>query len=424
MGIVFLVLFLGFPTYRYNHDGVGCARFLDEYAMAKGTIFYPTEPRENVALAPGRDVDDPENLGARQTQAGWWVIWNPHHLLYVPVTAVFFRMFRHLGADIGGMGFLQVWNSIASAITLLLLYRLCASVLKGSQYVLPWTLFLGFSATFFHYATDGAQYPTPVLFMTIAAGNIWLFSSDFQIRRLIRAGIWLALAVLFHQIVSLVVPIFSLAVYMRMRGARKDDFAGSKWSAWLPFVFGIGIPVIFYLIIGAFALAPTGEFNLRGIIKYATLYGQEKHFWATNPFYGFLTNLLTYIGFFFSNPRTFDAIFNNIPFTLYVMVLPSLWILTALHAKKISHEMRWWAGFNALWILPFLIFLSFWVPGNDFYHLFLSVPLTFLALIGAESARRSGREGIRDLVFFWAWCVAGIFINFSFSLNQSVRLIF
>jgi hypothetical protein len=417
LGVLFLAIFILCPNVRNNHDAVGWAMYLDEYASAPGNLLWPTEQRPLRLYQKELTAGAAESLGGRQLQAGWWVLWNPHHLLYLPVTAVLFRIIRHLIPMLGGMTFLQFWNSILSAASLMLIYRLLARVLKGSPYVIPWILFLGSSVTFFHYATDGAQYPTPVLFLALASGEVWAYANDLKPGHAFKAGIWLAIAVLFHQIVSLAVPFFSIAIWLRMRGAGRERPAGPAWLPWIPLLVGMGIPVAFYLVVGAIALGPTGEFTIPGILKYATLYAREKKFWSENFLTGFYINLMTYVGFFFGNPRTQSALFSNVLFTLFGMILPAFWIVTALQARKLAPILRWWAGFNALWILPFFIFLSFWVPGNDFYHLFMSIPLSFFALIGVESLRRKGRNGLPDIVLFWVWCVVAIAMNLPFTLS-------
>lgn len=417
LALLFLVIYLLSPSVHNNHDAVGWAEYLDEYASAEGNILWPTE---TPGLRERHQELTPEELaafGAREKQAGWWVLWNPHHLLYLPVTAVLFRLVHQVIPVLGGMTFLQWWNSLAGVIVLLLLHRLLCRIIPGSPYILPWCLFLATSVTFFQYAVDGAQYLTPVVFLALAAGGMWAWASDPKPIWLIKIGLWLALAVLFHQIVSIIVPFFVIAAWLRIRELNGKEKKISGWWSWSPLLVGMGLPVIVYLVTGAIALVPTGEFTFDEILKYVTLYGRKKEYWEGSIFRGIQVNLVTYIGFFFGNPRTQGGLFIHIPYTILVMIVPALWLITGLRVKYFDPLKKWWSTFCGLWILPLLIFLCFWVPGNEFYHLFLAIPLSFLAIMGAENIRRPGSIGFRDVVLFWLWCLTAIVVNLPVTLS-------
>ena len=49
---------------------------------------------------------------------------------------------------------------------------------------------------------------------------------------------------------------------------------------------------------------------------------------------------------------------------------------------------------------------------HEFYHLLLIVPLSLMVIIGAESARHTGKKGWGDIAVFWAWVLISIIVNF------------
>jgi hypothetical protein len=287
-----------------------------------------------------------------------------------------------------------------------------------SPYPLPWCLFLATSVTFFRYATDGAQYPTPVLLLTVVAGDLWALALNPRRVLVRRAGVWLALAVLFHQIVSLLVPFLALAVWLLLRGKNPDRDSISPLLAWEILGLGLGIPVIVYLAVAAIALIPTGEFTPAGLLKYATLYAQEPSYWTSSLLNGFALNLITFVGFYFGHQRAQLLLFSNVWFSLLMMSLPALWLTTLLSLRQVTPEVRWWLGCCALWILPFLVFLSVWVPWAEFYHLFLVVPVACWAIGGAESCRKGDRRRT-NVLLFWSLCIVAITLNLPLSLSNS-----
>jgi len=424
LAVVCLVIFLLSPNVKMtNGDVPGWVMFLDEYADAEGGFVVVSEPR---APEPGyahlteEELAGLAGLGERERSAGWWVLWHPHHLLYLPVTAALFRIVKHIEPNFGAVTFLQYWNALACAAMVLLLFRLLVRLVPRSPFILPWMLFLVSSVTFFHYATDGSQYPTAIFFMVVASGGILAFVERRKPGCLLRASVWMALAILFHQIVSIIVPFILVGAGLLVSSWRKEgDKVEGKWI-WSTVGIALGLPVLVYVMVGAMALGPTGEFTVAGVLQYATLFAHQSTYWTSSAWEGLLINLQTFVGFYFGEART-SGLFIQSPFlTALVIILPMLWIAGVVNARKLRPVTKWWVGLCLMWIAPMLIFLSFWNPGHDFYHLFLTIPLSCLAVIGAESARRQSKRRWIDLVLFWAWCIVAIIINLPLTLAGTI----
>lgn len=417
IAVVFLGLYIALPNVNaYNGDVTGWTGELTDFAAYDGNLLFPTAPRPPGIRAEITPPEVTEHLGNLVSDPGWWIIWNPHHLLFVPTNAVLFRITKHVLPDLDSWAFLRIINGIASAGTLLLLYLLIIRMFPGTPYAIPWILFLGSSATYFRYATDASQYPIPMLILAVMAGSIWAFVTSGNRKYMIRIGLWLALGILFHQILSLMAIFILPAVFFLVSGKIKNG-DGIRWKDyWLMAGLAIAIPVFFYLAIIGGALIAVGELSVENIFKYITLYAQGDKYWTGGSIQGLITNLITYLGFFFGNDRTHYLIFANPLFTALLAILPAFWITAVINAKKLAPDIRWWLWLCLLWNAPLIVFLSFWVPGHEFYHLFLTVPLSCMAIIGAESARRTGREGWGDITVFWVWCVIAIIVNFRESL--------
>ena len=141
LGIVLLLIYLACPGAHHNGDAIGWARYLDEYGLAKGTILWPTVPKSEEP-ARTRIAEKEPGLGALESHAGWWVLWNPHHLLFLPTTAVIFRLIKHAISPLGAMIFLAWWNALACAATIMLVFRLlvesCREILTRCRGAFFW----------------------------------------------------------------------------------------------------------------------------------------------------------------------------------------------------------------------------------------------------------------------------------------------
>ncbi len=417
LGLVCLAVFTFCPNVnKSNGDVSGWVWWLTEYASAEGSMLTVTgDPPEGLRHSRISD-EELEQLGERERNAGWWVLWHPHHLLYLPVTAFLYRIIAWFVPVFGAITFLQYWNAVASAGTIMLLYFLLIRIVPRSVFILPWCIFLASSVTFFRYATDGAQYPTPIFFMMIACGGLWGFAQKGDPKILLRASFWIALAILFHQLVSIIVPFILISVYFIIRNMRKLKVEFSWGWFWLAGGISLGLPVLVYVLIAWFALGPTGEFNIPGLLKYATLFAHQPEYWTDSIRQGILDNLLTFIGFYFGIDVTRELFLRGIWFTALTIILPAFWFTGIYLMREMEAYQRWWSSLCLLWVFPLLVFLSFWNPGHDFYHLFLTIPLSCIAVVGAETSRSPDRRRLKDVLLFWAWCVIAIYINLPRSL--------
>lgn len=416
LGFLFLTIYLAFPNVNNNWDAVGWAAYLEDYASADGPIFFATSPppvRDNGSTSERRH-------DTREYNPGWWILWNPHHLIYLPITATLFRLIRQIVPMLGGITFLQWWNSLASALIMVFLYRLLQGIFPRNGYALPWCIFLGTSVSFFSYATDGTQYPSSILFLVLGCAAMKSYIDNRGRKAVLQSAICFALAVLFHQIAVLAIPFISAMLFVFIRQHSDRNGKMHMMDGWIFPTVAFGIILLVYLVVGAFALIPTGEFNIAGILKYSTLYAHQDRFWTTSILNGFLVNLLTFVGFYFGTGRIYSHMFVQPVVSVIILILPAIWIASIINARRYEFDKRWWIYLSMLWIFPYLVFLSLWTPGHDFYHLFLIVPLSILSTAGSYNVEIEPKRQFRDTLLFWIWCLSGVILNLPVGISKSI----
>jgi hypothetical protein len=205
---IFLAIYLCCPGVHNTFDARGWAGYLDMYSRSDGNIFYATEG------PPGAGSGGVEDPGSLQQDPGWWILWNPHLLLFLPVAATLYRIFHSFFPELSGIRFLQIWNSIMSALTVFIIYCVSARIKGRNPMTVPWCIFLGTSVTFFHYATDGTQYPTAVFIVALSVLELFKFIQGADRRNLYVSAFWIGLGALFHQLVFLLIPSYLVAVWL------------------------------------------------------------------------------------------------------------------------------------------------------------------------------------------------------------------
>jgi len=409
LGAVFLIVFLASPNLNNpNGDTLGWINYLDE--------FVADDPAPDLSSDEQEVVDDSV---LSDEDPGWRSMFNPHHLLYLPVTAVFYEFSHMAYPDLASGSFLRIWNSLFSAATLIALFFLLSRLFPRSPWVLPWIIFTGTSVTYFRYATDGTQYMTALFFLTLASSAIVDFIRTKKSGCLAQSGMCLAVAVLFHQIVALIVPFLIFGCFRAMKNLREDGHKLNPKFIWAMAAYSIGVPTAVYLLVAYFTLGPTDELTLPGIFRYATLYAHNPEYWHANFLDGLVLNLKTTLGFYFGNDRAFFLLFDSWWFTALALILPIIWLIGLKACIKPPPELKSWLDISLLWLGPLFIFLCFWNPGHEFYHLFLIIPLITLAVYGTHVTLAKSATAKVALVFFWIWIIISIIFNLPYALEGS-----
>ncbi|TGE17005.1 hypothetical protein [Hymenobacter elongatus] len=123
-----------------------------------------------------------------------------HHLLYNAAGWLWYSALQTAG-PVDALAALKVLNALAAGASLLVVLRLLRLLTPPGSTHWPWLLLVGSSFGVLRFATENEAYVQPLL-LSLLASLAWVRYqlSAQQSRHLVGAGLWAALACLFHQI--------------------------------------------------------------------------------------------------------------------------------------------------------------------------------------------------------------------------------
>ncbi|SHJ83759.1 hypothetical protein SAMN02745146_0306 [Hymenobacter daecheongensis DSM 21074] len=126
----------------------------------------------------------------------------PHHLLYNPAGLLWTRFLELLGLHLDTLAALKMMNALAAGASLWVLGRILQRLRLSPATGAAWVLVVGASFGLLRFATENEAYVLPVLFSLLGS---WCWTR-YQLAAaprpagLVWAGVWAAVACLFHQI--------------------------------------------------------------------------------------------------------------------------------------------------------------------------------------------------------------------------------
>ena len=268
------------------------------------------------------------------------------------------------------------------------------ATLRSRYFSICLTVLFALSATWWKFSTDADAYIPSVLFLLI---SFYLILPGRKPRPLLTAFTFF-LAMAFHQLAVLMLPVLALGVYLQdgPPTLKRQALNAVYFSLVATALIVIAYAGLFYLASGSFDLArllrwtasysPDADvkFNLWSNLQYS-LRGQFRLFFGGrfnllgwNP--AMLALLLCLLG------AIFVFVFN----LLRIARPTKLWLET--RQKTVLLLSLMWAG-------VYLVFLFFWLPQNTFYRLFY-LPALILLLGLAFSSVRDTRVETRALAAF------------------------
>jgi len=352
------VIYLSFPTRVYYWDGLVFAQMIEDANRLSPSLVHP------------------------------------NHLIYNFAGYLFYKLLRALGGDIRALTALQILNSLLSALCARVLFSILMATLRSRYFSIWLTVLFAFSATWWKFSTDADAYIPSVLFLLI---SFYLILPGRKPRPLLTAFTFF-LAMAFHQLAVLMLPVLALGVYLQdgPPTLKRQALNAVYFSLVATALIVIAYAGLFYLASGSFDLArllrwtasysPDADvkFNLWSNLRYS-LRGQFRLFFGGrfnllgwNP--AMLALLLCLLG------AIFVFVFN----LLRIARPTKLWLET--RQKTVLLLSLMWAG-------VYLVFLFFWLPQNTFYRLFY-LPALILLLGLAFSSVRDTRVETRALAAF------------------------
>ena len=144
----------------------------------------------------GSSTTDGWNYAAEIKYAG--EIFHPHHLLYNALGYIL--CYLPAKAGLGILECLKALNAFYAVAALFVLQLILRKLGKNESIVASVTCLAGFSFSVMRFATENETYILPLLFSLTASYYYLLFTLSGDHKFIFQAGLWVTIAVLFHQI--------------------------------------------------------------------------------------------------------------------------------------------------------------------------------------------------------------------------------
>jgi hypothetical protein len=349
-------------------------------------------------------------------------LFNPHHLLYTWIFYIIHNlMVAALGFDVQAVDVMLWSNVILGAIGVGLFWTLLSRMIEDDGLALLMTLLAAFSFTWWHYSTDADVYILTTVLLLLAAIRLeWIIrhraprNGDF-----VYIGLLHAASVLTHQLnIFWIVCVAGCLIWGVVPGTRSDRL---RW--WWIYFLSMGIPVAAcYFGIGIVLLghATPGTFWY-----WITEYGHIERYWVFEPRKVIGENFNGYLKAFFHRDWLTEEIlrydlksawaegrfYKGFPkvvgghFALSFLLF--CYMVAVYNMRLFAREFHKRALFAYFWLLPYVLFSLFFMPGNYYYKVFIYVPILSMFAWFALADTSREKRWLKLLLFLpvVAWSV-------------------
>jgi hypothetical protein len=350
------VLYLCFLTASHYWDGVLFSLYIEK--VAHGVLPFPT-------------------------------LLHANHLLYSPLGYMFYQILHLLRLPVRSISTLQFLNVLASVCCSFLVFRLSRRSFESADLARSCTLLFALGATWWKFSTDANAYIISVLLCVAAVSCVLAMRM-----RLALAGVCLGLAMLFHELAVLgYVPIVAGIWSEQMR--RKERVRRALTFVLLTSACVGGIYYVAYLWTHS-------DQSAQPFIQWVTSVSNDT---KTTHSLGQLvaSNAASYLKLFGGGKLGLIRDFLSPPVIVALLIClacATATVITAIRTSGGEASRRPATGRRTQivlwsWVAAYLVFLSWFEPGNAFYKLFAWPPI--VVLIGYYL----GRYGRVSAAFRW-----------------------
>lgn len=352
LSLVVLTTYLFLPTKNYYWDGIGFAQ----------------------------SIEDSPGLGS--------TLVDPNHLVYRLVGYCIYTPVQRMGLPIRALEVLRITNSLLSAVSAYLLFRILMSFL-GSVYLSGvLTLLFSFSATWWKFSTDANAYIPSVLFLLV---SFYLILPTRKSKPILVA-LTHSVGMLFHQLAIFFYPVILLGIFQQttLLTVRRRVLHLLQYSL-------VAFALTFSAFYSGFYVSQ-GSLDFIRFTDWITVHSPEVSFsfdLGSNLFYSLRGHLRLFLG---GKLSLFLQLLNVFVVGLTLLFLGLLAVLCLklrgsgaevkllfAAALKSEHRFRPLLVLGTAWVAFYVFFLFFWLPQNTFYRLFY-LPAIIL-LVGALLAQ-------------------------------------
>ncbi len=317
----------------------------------------------------------------------------PHHLFYFLCNYFLYKLLHGLvGYQVLEYFHLQLFSLVFGLLTLVVVYKILIHMTGQQFFAVMGVLLLAFSLGMWYYSVE-AEAHMPGLFF-IVSGIYWLFFKPGNTKNLVLSALLFSIAAGFHLTNGLIVfSVLLVFIY------RKRPVMSILKFLFFYFLF-LAVPYfIFYL---------TTRYNILTFFKklvfgdkdpYA---GYDISYWAPISFDSLLVSVKT-IG------RSILTVSTPIFSVISLLLLVSVVTVVIISGKKEKNKKPYYEMLS--WMLPYLLFFSYWGYNTIEFKLNVLLPLLILFVYSLYRFRLTTFKVIIILL------VVGVFIgNFYFAM--------
>jgi hypothetical protein len=368
------------------------------------------------ALIYSQFVEDSPRFGAH--------LLHPNHLFYNALGYLAFHAAQNLGFETRAIYVLQLLTIVFSALSALVFFKILEHSFRRSAYLsLSLAALFAFGAAWWRFSTDADVYPISVFFLLVS----FYFLLPGKRPRPFLIAITHSFAMFFHELAVLFFPVAVLGLIFQTASlARRKQISAVLQYAFAAFLLTFGTYCLsFYLVAGAF--------DTKAFFAWMTSFAPDSEI-SWNAWRSLTLTLRGHRQMFFDgSSRLFDR---NVLTVFLLVVFAAATLFFAFAFLKNLKEVKIWRRAVAerkiyreplfllalAWIIPYLLFLFFFIPQNTFYRLFyfpaviLLIALILAPFENSDSGGRKRRWRLASLVA--ALCL----YNFLFYIYPNARV--
>jgi hypothetical protein len=314
----------------------------------------------------------------------WTEVFHPHHLAYGPLGALILVAGRSLGYTSGVALPLQIFNALAGAAGVTLLFVIARRLAGRTDLGVVAALLLGSAYAYWYYAVEIEVYTAATLFLLLCLGLLIELSERPTRRGMLLLGIAQGGAVLFHQTnVLFCIPVLiSLLVANRRRLAitgqygsitwRGAAFVRQLWTYALALALTVGLP---YLFVG---VVVSGFRSWDEFVAWLTEY-------ARTGWWGGSITVQKWADLGLGLANTLAQPGGALLWLLLVGLL-------VLHLRNLRFGALLPASGLVVWLLVYGAFFLWWEPENVEFWIASLPPALLLLTLALRDVRRWGPE--------------------------------
>ena len=306
-------------------------------------------------------------------------LFHPNHLLYTATGYMMYRGTEGVGVHARALDLLVLFNTLMSALAAAAFMQILLEVSSSSYLSCVLTLGFAFSATWWRYSPNADAYVPAIFFLIVC---FYLILPNHRARP-VSLALTHSLAMLFHQMTVMFYPVAIAGIWLQganaplkqrmRRAAIYTAVAAAVVISAYCLVFRLGTGRLpfneFHHWVMFHDPAVGFEFNFAHSV-FHTLHGSAQLLFATKLSYA-RSELLSKIGLGL-------AILLGVVSLLQIVRYRGD-LATLVNAFRDADRVL--LLLPALWIVTFVGFLFFWVPSNQHYRPFYSVPIFLLIAI-------------------------------------------